>query len=246
MREEVFSVPLHDGKKIYGRINYADDYARSDRAVIFCHGLTGHMHEHLYMTARVFFPAQGYDTIRFNFYSGEDDARRITDCTVALHAQDLKTLLAHFAKKYDSIYVAGHSYGGLAMQIKAASLWDGTFIPFAEDKEFSAPWFFNKELGEYMVNWLPIARVVGTKFYEETRTFTTERMAQWAKAFTLPTQVLAAGGFTENMPYQQKLFDTLASTDKEFVPIDGASHGFNEGSTVFDLLENTLNWFERF
>ena len=252
MKEEVFSVPLGDGHKVYGRINQADDYVISDKAIIFCHGLTGHMYEHLYMTARMFFPAQGYDTIRFNFYSDEPDARRITDCTVGLHAEDLKTLLSHFEKKYDSLFVVGHSYGGLAIlmanapQIKAASLWDGTFIPFAEDKDFCSPWFYNKELGEHMVAWLPLVRVVGTKFYEETQTFTTERMLQWAKNFTLPAQVLAAGDFPENMPYQEKLYESLSSPEKEFIAIEGASHGFNEGTTVFDLLENTLDWFERF
>ncbi len=210
------------------------------------------MYEHQYMLARVFFTERGYDVIRFNFYGDEPDARRIVDCTVALHAEDLKELLEHFAPLYESLYVAGHSYGGLAIlmanapQIAAASLWDGTFIPFAEDKSFSAPWFYNKEIGEYMVAWLPIVRVVGTKFYEETQTFTTDRMMQWAKSFTLPAQVLAAGGFPENMPYQEKLFDSLASAEKEFTPIAEASHGFNEGTAVFELLENTHRWFERF
>lgn len=252
MREETFSIPLGDGKSLYGRINYGDDYERYDRAVIFCHGLTGHMYEHLYMTSRVFFPAQGFDTIRFNFYSDEPDARRITDCDVALHAEDLKKVLAYFDERYHDLFVVGHSYGGLAIlmanapEIKAASLWDGTFIPFAEDKGFSEPWVYNKELDEYMVTWAPIKRVVGKKFYEETRTFTSERMASFAQQFTKPAQVIAAGAFPENLPYQEKLFNTLASEDKEFVSINGASHGFNESDTVFDLLENTLNWFERF
>ena len=89
-------------------------------------------------------------------------------------------------------------------------------------------------------------RVVGTKFYEETQTFTTERMVNWAKNFTPPAQVLAAGDFPENMPYQEKLFESLASAEKEFVAIEGASHGFNEGTAVFELLENTHRWFERF
>lgn len=250
MREDIFSVPMGDGYAIHGRINRADEL--TDRAVIFCHGLTGHMYEHPYMTARVYFPAHGYDVIRFNFYSDEKDARRITDCTVGLHADDLNRLLTHFSPRYRKLFVAGHSYGGLAIlmadppQIAAASLWDGTFIPFAEDEGFSAPWFFNKELGEYMVNWPPITRVVGKKFYDETRTFTSERMDGWAKNFTKPAQVLAAGGFPENISYQEKLFNTLASAEKEFTPIAGASHGFNEGATVFDLLENTHRWFERF
>ena len=250
MIEDVFSVPMGDGYSLHGRINYADE--ETDKAVIFCHGLTGHMYEHPYMTARVFFAARGYDVIRFNFYGDESDARPITDCTVALHAEDLLRLLTHFVPKYRNLYVAGHSYGGLAIlmanppQVSAVSLWDGTFIPFAEDESFSAPWFYNKELGEYMVNWPPIARVVGNKFYDETRSFTTPRMTQWAADFYKPAQVLAAGGFTENMPYQAKLFDELASKEKEFTPIAGAGHGFNEGVAVFDLLENTHRWFERF
>ncbi len=128
-------MPLPDGHKIYGRLNSAGE--DTQKAVILCHGLTGHMYEHQYMLARSYFTERGYDVIRFNFYGDEPDSRRITDCTVALHAEDLKEMLEHFAPLYESLYVAGHSYGGLAIlmanapQIAAASLWDGTFIPFA-------------------------------------------------------------------------------------------------------------------
>ena len=250
MKEEVFSLPMGDGFSLYGRINRAE--GASKKAAIFCHGLTGHMYEHQYMLARSYFTERGYDTIRFNFYGDEKDARRIVHCTVGLHAEDLEKLLQHFSGQYDALYAAGHSYGGLAIlmahspRLAAVSLWDGTFIPFAEDESFSAPWFYNKELGEYIVDWPPVMKVVGKKFYDETRTFTTGRMVQWAADFTGPAQVIAAGGFPENMPYQEKLFATLSSKDKEFIPISGASHGFNEGAAVFELLENTHRWFERF
>ena len=248
MKEDVFSVPLGDGHTLYGRINKADKPAR--KAVVLCHGLTGHMYEHQYMLARTFFTERGYDVIRFNFYGEEPDARRITDCTVALHAQDLQKLLQHYAPQYESLCVTGHSFGGLAVlmanspHIAAASLWDGTFIPFAEDKNFSGQWSYNKDLGEYVVNWSPLTKVVGKKFYEETRTFTTERMEQWAKAFKRPVQVIAAGAFNDNVPYQKKMFETLASGKKEYTVIEGASHGFNEGDAVFKLLESTHRWFE--
>jgi len=250
MKEEVFSLPLCGKYTLHGRINRA--VQPTQKAVIFCHGLSGHMYEHQYMLARSYFTERGFDTIRFNFYGDEPDARRITDCTVALHAEDLKMVLTHFADKYKSFYVAGHSYGGLTIlmanspQITAASFWDGTFIPFAENKKFCAPWFHCKELGEHLVDWQPTPRVVGTKFYKETQTFTTERMTNWALNFKLPAQVIAAGDFPENMPYQQKLFETVASPDKEFISIAGAGHGFNEGNAVFDLLKNTHRWFERF
>jgi dienelactone hydrolase len=249
MKEEVFSLPLGDGHSLYGRINKAEKPAR--KAVILCHGLTGHMYEHQYMLARTFFTERGYDVIRFNFYGEEPDARRITDCTVALHAKDLERVLGHFAPQYESLCVTGHSFGGLAVlmadspHIAAASLWDGTFIPFAEDKNFSKAWSYNKDLGEYMVNWLPIAKVVGKNFYDETRTFTSQQMEKWAKKFDKPVQVIAAGAFNENVPYQKKMFETLAAVKKEYTSIEGASHGFNEGDAVFKLLENTHSWFER-
>ena len=248
VKEEAFSLPLDDGHKLYGRINYASGPAR--KAVILCHGLTGNMDERHYQLAQDFFTARGYDVIRFNFYGQEPDARRITGCTVAQQAKDLERLLQHFAPKYESLCAAGHSFGGLTILmansplIAAASLWDGTFIPFAEDKTFSEQWTYSKERGDYVVNWPGLTKVVGKKFFDESRTFTTDRMKQWAKNFTRPVQVIAAGAFNDNIPYQKKLFETLASGQKEYTSIAGASHGFTEGNTALQLLENTHRWFE--
>ena len=249
MKEEVFSLPLGDGHSLYGRVNYAAQPAR--KAIVLCHGLTGHMYEQQYMLARKFFTERGYDVIRFNFYGEEPDARRITDCNVALHAKDLEKVLEHFSPKYDSLCVAGHSFGGLAVLmansplVAAASLWDGTFIPFAEDKNFCAPWTYSRELDEYIVNWLPVSKVVGKKFHDEIQTFTTDKMEQWAKAFTGPVQVIAAGAFKKNLKYQDDLFASLASEKKEFISIAGATHGFNEGNAVDELLESTYRWCEK-
>lgn len=249
VQEETFALPLEDGHRLYGRIDYAAK--PTGKAVIFAHGLTGNMYEHQYMLARTFFTEHGYDVIRFNFYGEEADSRRITDSSVAQHAKDLDRLLQHFSTQYDSLCVAGHSFGGLALlmsnspHIAAASMWDGTFIPFAEDERFSKCWSYNESLGEYAVNWAPVTKVVGKKFYDETQTFTTERMKQWAKAFTRPVQVVAAGAYEENLPYQKKLFKTLSSEKKEYTKISGASHGFNEGNTVFELIEGTYKFFEK-
>jgi len=96
-----------------------------------------------------------------------------------------------------------------------------------------------------MVKWPPLTKVVGKKFYDETQTFTTDRMKQWAKKFTRPVQVIAAGGYKENLPYQKKMFRSISSEQKEYTAIAGASHGFNEGNTVFELLESTYSWFEK-
>lgn len=248
LKEEAFSLPLDDGHKLYGLINHAAQTAH--KAVILCHGLTGNMNERHYQLAQDFFTACGYDVVRFNFYGQEANARRITDCTVAQQAKDLEHVLQHFKPRYESLCVAGHSFGGLTILmansplIAAASLWDGTFIPFSEDKKFSAQWSYSKERGDYVVNWPPVTKVVGKNFYDEAKTFTTDRMKQWAKSFTRPVQVIAAGAFNDNLPYQKKLFESVSSPQKEFASIAGASHGFTEGNTVFELLEKTHRWFE--
>lgn len=248
MKEESFSLPLGDGHKLYGRINYATEPAH--KAVVLCHGLTGNMNERHYQMARDFFTAHGYDVIRFNFYGDDPDARRITDCTIAQHAKDLERVLQNFRPRYEALFASGHSFGGLTILransslITAVSLWDSTFIPFAEDKKFSAQWSYSKERGDYVVNWSPVTKIVGKKFYDETRTFTTDRMRQWGKNFTKPVQIIAAGAFNDNLPYQKKLFESLSSRQKEFTSIAGASHGFIEGNTIFELLENTHRWFE--
>ncbi len=249
MREEVFSLPLGDGFTLYGRINRPAQ--KADKAVVLCHGLTGHLYEHHYQVAKNFFTERGYDVYRFNFYGEERNARNITHCTVALHAEDLNKLLDHLKPQYEKLYVTGHSYGGLTVvmanspHIAAASLWDASFIAVDEDEWWTKNWIYNQELDEYILCWKPIALVVGKKFYEELLTCTGERMRGWVTAFTKPAQVLAAGGFVENLPNQRKLFESL-TVEKEWCPIEGAGHGFSVGNEVYDLLENTYRWFQKF
>ena len=248
MKEETFSLPAGDGFTIYGRVNYAEEKAR--RAVVLCHGLSGHMYEHYYQDAKRFFTARGYDVIRFNFYGDEQDARRTTGCTVGLHAEDLKTVLAHFAPLYKRIYTAGHSYGGLVIlmanpqEVAASSLWDAAFIPM-EDNVWQQEWRYSQELDEYYVIWPPAPVILGKKIYEDRLTFTREKFRVLAASLTRPAQVLAAGAFEENLPYQKNLFDTLGC-EKEYKSIPGATHCFYEGDAMSDVLENTYLWFERF
>lgn len=248
--EETFALDSGDGFTIYGRINRA--HARvATRAVVLCHGLTGHINEHHFQEAKRFFAARGYDVIRFSFYSEEENARQIVDCSVAVHVSDLRIVLAHFALQYEKLFVAGHSYGGLTVlmanpeNVAAASFWDASYVAAGENPLWEKYWQYDEAQDTCLIIWPPISAVVGKNFYNERKSFTRKFLDDYAESFVAPAQVLAAGAYSENIPNQKTLFDCLAS-EKEFYLISGATHVFVEGDTVFDLLEKTYQWFERF
>lgn len=249
MKEEAFSIPTGDGFTIYGRINRAEQ--ASGKAAVFCHGLTCSMNDHHLQAAKRYFAAHGYDAILFNFYGGEDDARRVEGCSVAVHVADLNLILEHFAPLYEKIFVAGHSYGGLTVlsanpsRAAAVSLWDATFVPSDKDP-WAQFWVHDKTLDTCIANWPPLRIILGKKVYEEKMAvFTRDGLENIAQAFTRPAQVLAAGGFEMNLGHQRALYDSVRS-EKAFYAVPGAGHMFSEGDTVFDLLETTYQWFERY
>lgn len=248
--EDTFALDTGDGFTIYGRINRSR-LAPAARAIVLCHGLTGHINEHHFQEAKRFFAARGYDVIRFGFYSEEENARQITDCSVAVHVRDLRTVLAHFAPQYQKVFVAGHSYGGLTIlmanpeNVAAVSLWDASFYDTGENPQWEKFWECNEALDTCLITWPPMSIIVGKNLYNEKKSFTRKFLNDYAESLSAPAQVLAAGANSENIPNQKILFDCLKS-EKEFYLIPGAGHCFFEGDTVFDLLEKTLQWFERF
>lgn len=248
--EENFALDSGDGFTIYGRVNYSR-LASARRAVILCHGLTGHMNEHHFQDAKRFFAAQGYDVIRFGFYGEEENARQIADCSLAVHVKDLRTVIGHFAPRYERLFLAGHSYGGLAIlmanpeSVTAVSFWDASFHATDENPVWEKYWQYDETLDTCLLTWPPVSMIVGKGFYEERKSFTRKFLNDYAESLIAPAQVLAAGAYSENIPNQKQLFDALRS-EKEFYLISGAGHCFFEGDTVFDLLEKTHQWFERF
>src|SRR5690348_12972313 len=81
--------------------------------VVFVHGLTGKMNEHIFFNGARFLEEHGYASFRFELYDFYADSRKLGECTIQTHADDLDTVVAYFRKRgAKHIFVVGHSYGG--------------------------------------------------------------------------------------------------------------------------------------
>ncbi len=241
--EKNFTLATADGFIIHGILNQGD--TPSDKALVLSHGLTGFPQEHLHQSARRHFVAAGYDVIRFYYYCELEKARHFSNCTLALHANDLNTVVNHFRPAYKKLYVAGHSYGGLTAlmanpTVDAISFWDSSFLPY--DSFWKSEAVFIPALDCYKMNW-GWDILVGKAMLEEARDLTLDRVAGFALNLKAPGQViLAASSATNN---KSQLFDALKDP-KDFHIVPGSSHTFPELDVVDDLLATTTRWLARF
>ena len=242
-REEKFVVRASDGASIYGYINQALEQGRSQRLVVFSHGLTGSPKEYHFKQGQRYFNDAGFDVVRFAYYAAEPGARRLQDCTAQIHATDLNTICDHFRDRYDELYIVGHSYGGLTILFappvaKAYSFWDSAFVPYDSLWRHGAD--YAPVLDRYVLHWSS-DHLVGTAMVEEAKTLTAEKARALAGAIRVPSQVVIAGVDSEHLP-RNGLFDALRCR-KSQVSLAAADHEFTAGETVFDLLDATRDWF---
>lgn len=157
-------IPTDDGHIIHGTLNSTG--CNSKGIIIFVHGITGNQHEHQYYNAPAFFNPKGYDIFRFDQYSGEKKARKLRECCLTTHANDINTVLSHY-KNNENIIVVGHSLGCVAMTKADLSpankivLWDPTNgmkdlaakggIKGANNKSY-LDWALTFEISEEMVS----------------------------------------------------------------------------------------------
>ena len=241
--EEAFALPTPDGKKIYGLLNRAEK--PSGKVVILSHGLTGHPREYLHIIARDFFTARGYDVVRFAYYSEPSDARKLQECTVLTHADDLNIVCDHFRTLYKKIYVAGHSYGGLTMfyanpDADALGFWDASFHTYESFWKTTAiklegtPYFI-KGWGDYSL--------MNPAMIEFDKKMSGDAIVAVAQKINTPSLVVLAGLLDQN-PVRTIIYDSL-TCEKKLVDIKEADHCFTNGQTVYDLLKETIDWFDQ-
>jgi dienelactone hydrolase len=243
LQEKEFALTTPDNKKIYGVLTQSPIDTR--KLMILSHGLTGHMGEHMHMEAKRFFSNNGYDVVRFNYYGPEDDARKLEETTLALHAQDLNHVCDHFRANYDKLFIAGHSYGGLTLvianpQATALSFWDSSFTPFKGFVEREAKKLEGTPY--YTIGWGKSV-LISAAMYEEAREMDSKADAL-AKLIPTPSQVILAGDNSEN-PVRMALYEAL-TCPSQFEDIDRADHCFTHGDTLSLLFKHTLSWFEQF
>lgn len=242
MPETQFNINTDDGHVIHGVLNQAKE-KKNKKAVIHAHGLTGWAYEVAQTQMALSFPDHGYDIIRPYLYTWLDGGRRLIDCTIKTHAQDINTVVQHFSKNYDSFFITGHSYGGpTAMlsdqsQFKAMSLWDPTYIP-AKSFENS------DDKGDVVLFYEGSGVCLGKDMYDESRKYDQNWAQELSKNVVVPIQVIHA---SEGMWVKEKeSFHSNASVETDYHIIDKTVHCFVEEGTTEQLLEHSLNWFNKF
>ncbi|MGE0252806.1 MAG: alpha/beta hydrolase [Dongiaceae bacterium] len=243
--ETPFTLPTSDGHLINGIVNQASS-KKADKLLIMVHGLTGHFKEHIFVAAKDYFNAQGYDVVRFNLYdfpySGKK-FRRFAQTLLKDYISDLNIIIDHFIPSYKKVFYAGHSYGGLTLMLAnpkatAMALWDPTFDPNSVQQDLR----FIPELDSYKIDW-GIEILVSKEFVEENKNFDIKRRQELAAASKAPFRVIEAeeGGYRNS-----KTYSDYAKVPADKITIPGADHAFTLGDTHRQLCEATENWFNKF
>src|SRR3989344_7213909 len=238
--EKQIKIPIANKKYIYGKLRGS----LKNPLIVFVHGFTGHKDNHIFFNGARFFEKHSFSSFRFNLYHWTKDSRKLEDCMLSLHAQDLDTVVRYFRKKgVKKIFVAGHSFGGLtillskAKDFNAAVLWD----PSDNPAEVTIAKYI-KELDRYYVTEEGYyGFTISKAMYEENKKF---KPFELIKKFKIPVKIILAGSGI--LIKGGKKYFQLANDPKAFAMIPKATHTFNEEGTEEKLFQETYNWLKTF
>ncbi len=242
--EKNLKIKLSGKFSLYGKFNGSF----SKPLFIIVHGLSGNMDEEFYRAATRWFGKHGFSTFRFNLYGYQKDARQLMNCTLKIHGADLDAVVRYFRKRgVRKIFVAGHSFGGLAIlcshgqDFDGVALWDPSYgISFTKSVRGFPGGKYIKEINGYLMKW-GVNLIIGEAMAKEVDSL------QWnliAKKFRAPFRVIIAG---KGELKGAKKYLNSAKVETSLTIIKGATHYFNnkEGTQekVFKVSEK---WFKKF
>ncbi|MDO8240807.1 MAG: alpha/beta fold hydrolase [Candidatus Moranbacteria bacterium] len=240
--EKEFRIKAKDGKQIYCKLRGSLEKP----VIVFVHGFTGHMDEHLFYNAARFFEKKGFASLRFNLYGDQDDARKLHECDLQTHAADLDRVVSYLKKKKaQDIFAVGHSYGGPTIFLsdtknyRALVLWDASFHFKAlfKNKEYS------KELKGFCKEWA-FKFFIGQKFVTEAEKLE-KTFWQTVSQNKAPTKVVLTENGNARSPLKKDFFTAL-NEPKEMLEMKKTGHTFSEDTAAEKLFQETLKWLRKF
>lgn len=213
--------------------------------VIFVHGLTGNMDEHIFYNGARYFARHGIASYRFNLYDWPDGTRKLHACTLRTHASDLDRVVAYFRSRgVRRIIVVGHSYGGPTILLSRVMDFDGVVLwdPSYDLKHLWSNSRYIRSLHRYMLRWA-YEVLVGKAMVEEARTLHSAELFAAIRSLNAPVKIIAAGKGI--LVCGCRRYFASAHAPKSFVVIPGAGHNFDEPGAEERLLAETLQWVRR-
>jgi len=239
--EQKIKIKTNDKKVIYGTLTPSTK--KSDKLIIFVHGMTSSSYEPKYYNAVRFFRDHGFNSLVFEQYSGGNKgARRFIDTMTSTHVHDLNVVVHHFNNKYKKLYLVTHSWGGpVAMladltPIAALVLWDPSINYTLKENKYFA---YDKRVDAYVTDW-GVQTLVGKAWVEEARALPAPE--DLGARLTKPTKIIAAK--IGNSHKTKHLFKKV-KVPTAYHHIDYASHNFPEWGAQEELFRETLTWLKR-
>ena len=239
--EKELKIKTEDNKVIEGIIRGPFDRPM----VVLVHGLCGNMNEAMHYNAARYFEQQGFSSVRFGLYGFGKENRKLHECTLKTHGEDIDTVLKFLKiNNAQKIFAVGHSYGFPSIlhaqekdTITAIVSWDGSILPrdeFQKLVSINEP-VKGKLLDEgYMT-------IMGESMVAEEGRVESERLAL---EFKKPIKLISIP-VDGNLEGAEKLFAALPEP-KELTIIKGATHCFTEEGKQEELYKETVAWFKKF
>ncbi len=239
MKEKYINLKMIDGGEISGRLSELEN----NKIIIFVHGLTGNSGEVQFYEAKKYFPKRGYDTLSLDLYSFEEkDKRFLWNTSIEQHTKDLENVIRKFSKKYNKIFLVGHSIGGPVIylsdyinkskKVKSACLWEPTINPKNVENDF----IYDKRLKKYF----SFGYFMSKKFVNELMTLKSGKISKFRKPLKI---ILNKNGIlVENW---KEAFNFI-KVDYEVYKIKDSNHDFSNNNSMNILLRETKKFFDNF
>lgn len=214
--------------------------------IVFVHGLTGDMNEHIFYNGARYFEKHGFSSFRFNLYDWRRSARKLHECTLEAHADDLDRVIAYLRRKgARAVFAVGHSYGGPTILMSkekkydAVVLWDAsygrsvTFLHARPMRELKKAYY---EIWGYGI-------IIGKKMIEFGEKMTPAKSDVLIKTVHVPIKIIVVQ--RGDLVRGGKRYFKAANPPKAFAIIKGADHNFNFDGNEEALFEKTLAWLKK-
>jgi hypothetical protein len=242
--EKTLSLKTKDGKKIHCIHNTSTK--QNDSVVIIIHGLTGHPNEHCFFNAAQQYPKKGIDVFRFALYWWNKENRKLHECDLTTHAEDLNKVIQYLKPKYKHIHLVGHSCGSPTIlkanhqKATTITLWDPSYLESGIKHELKEVTF---QMKKYWLCEDQYSYFLGKDFVNEWEWFDGKNELELIKKVTSPLHIVTA---QKGILTGSKIYLNAHNGPNKYTEIDGASHCFDELGTESILLKETLLWIKKY